>query len=516
MFRIRIFSLNIAVFPWYKKSIATQLWCCSSFCPQFYLKEKKMVRTILLFLLFFALAPQISYAVINEVTSTLDDRKDVAVTIYNNNLALIKDKRIITLKKGVNSVAVREVSALLRPETALLRSLSGQGLSVMEQNFDFDLLTPQKLMEEYVGRRVSVVRVHPTTGEETMESAQVLSANQGIVLKIGDRIETGFPGRVVFPDVPESLRDRPTLTLLVESDVDEPRMVELSYLSGGLSWKADYVLELSADDSLFDIGGWVTLTNTSGTSYGNARLQLVAGEVGQVTRAARPRFKGDMVLEAKAAGMKEEPMFEYHLYSMERPTTILDNQTKQVSLLHAGGIECAKEFLLQGNEYYYKGRHGDLGTRLRVGVYLEFLNTRKNHLGMPLPKGIMRVYKKDSRGNALFVGEDTIDHTPENDTVRLKLGEAFDITADKKQTDFRKLAGAGRFDYVFESAYQIDLNNAKDEEVVVKVAEPMPGDWQILQESHPSMKATSSTAVWYISLPAKGKTVLNWRVRVRY
>ncbi|MBC3909025.1 MULTISPECIES: DUF4139 domain-containing protein [Undibacterium] len=462
-----------------------------------------------------------AYAQSEEQRSTLADQKEVAVTIYNENLALIKDQRKLPLKRGTSALAFRDVSAKMRAETALLRSLSAPGsLSVVEQNFNFDLLTPQKLLEKYVGRNVSIVRTNPATGVETTESAQVLSANNGVVLKIGDRIETGMPGRIIYPDVPANLRDRPTLVMALDNNGAQQQDVELSYLTGGLSWKADYVVELNAADDKLDISGWVTLGNTSGTTYRNAKLQLVAGDVNQVTQrieVAGSAIKMDApkAMMAKRA-MAEESLFEYHLYTLDRPTTIAENQTKQVALLSASGVPARKELLLAGSDYYYQSSYGDLGQKMKIGVFVEFDNKEASQLGMPLPKGVVRVYKKDGAGNAQFIGEDSVDHTPKNEKVRLKLGEAFDVTADKKQTDFKKLAGTGKYNYVFESAYELVLKNAKKEAVVVTVQEPMPGDWQVLNSSHPYTKSASNTAVWKISVPAEGNTKLTYRSLVRY
>ena len=219
---------------------------------------------------------------------------------------------------------------------------------------------------------------------------------------------------------------------------------------------------------------------------------------------------------AADTSMREEGLFEYHLYSLDRPTTIAESQTKQVALLSSVGVPVRKELLLQGNNYYYQSSYGDLGQKIKVGVFVEFDNRESAHLGMPLPKGIMRVYKKDGAGNAQFVGEDHIDHTPKNEKVRLKLGDAFDVTADKKQTDFKKVAGDTRYNYVFESAYEIVLKNAKKEAVTVTVQEPMPGDWKVLKESHPHTKGASNTSVWHITVPAEGKTILTYRALVRY
>lgn len=460
-------------------------------------------------------------AVAPEARSTLADQQEVAVTIYNDNLALVKDQRKVQLQRGAQSLAFRDVSANMRPETALLRSLTAPGqLSVLEQNFDFDLLTPQKLLEKYVGQSVTVVRTNPATGAETSEVATVLAANNGVVLQIGSRIETGIPGRLVFGQVPANLRDRPTLVMALDNRGNPQQSVELSYLTGGLGWKADYVVELNAADDKLDMSGWVTLTNTSGAAYRNARLQLVAGDVHQVPpeRADLERVKtmaAPMMAKADQR-MAEESLFEYHLYTLDRPTTLAENQTKQVSLLSASGVPVRKELVLSGNDYYYQGAAGELGKKMKVGVFMEFDNRESAHLGLPLPKGVVRVYKKDQAGNAQFIGEDRMDHTPKNEKVRLKLGDAFDVTADKKQTDFKKLGGTGKYNYAFESAYEVVLKNAKNEAVTVTVQEPLPGDWKILSESQAHTKGASDTAVWKINVPAQGSTVLTYRAVVRY
>jgi hypothetical protein len=480
-----------------------------------------MARTITIFSLFLILfsGSYPALAASDELESTLADQESVAVTIYNDNLALIKDSRRITLPVGVDRLAFKEVSARLQPETAIMRSVShGEALRVLEQNFDFDLLTPQKLLEKYVGREVGVVKTHPTTGEETVEQATVLSTNNGVVLRIGDRIETGNAGRLVFHDVPANLRDRPTLTMTLKNTIAEPQTVELSYLTGGLSWQADYVAELAGDENSFDINGWVTLTNTSGTGYHQALLQLVAGEVHQppeLKKTPHPLQATDRMMMGAAPEMAEEGLFEYHLYTLERPTDILDNQSKQVALLQAAQVPAVKEYVLQGQPYYYQSRFNETAPQPKVGVFLTFVNTRDNHLGMPLPKGVVRVYKKDSNNRVQFIGADRIDHTPENETVRLMLGNAFDVTAERKQTDFKKLAGFARYNYVFESSFEVRLKNAKEQPVTIKVVEPLPGDWEILTENLPHTKETAAAAIWRVAVPAKGETTLTYSVRVR-
>jgi hypothetical protein len=296
--------------------------------------------------------------------------------------------------------------------------------------------------------------------------------------------------------------------------------VELSYLTTGLAWKADYVVELNAEDDRLDMSGWVTLTNTSGASYRNARLQLVAGDVNQVAPEVAQRGRVAMMAAptmTKAANdVAQESLFEYHLYTLNRPTTIAENQTKQVSLLSANGVPARKELLLRGSDYYYQSSVGELGQKMKVAVFVEFDNKESARLGMPLPKGVIRVYKKDAVGNAQFIGEDRIDHTPKGEKVRLKLGDAFDVTADKKQTDFKSLGKSGRFNSTFESAYEIVLKNAKKVATVVTVQEPMPGDWQVTSSSLPHTKGASNTAIWNVSVPAEGQTVLTYRALVRY
>lgn len=456
-----------------------------------------------------------------EVKSTIQDQSEVAVTIYNDQLALVKDLRTIRLDSGFNKLAFREVSAQMRPETALLRSLDyPDGFRLIEQNFDFDLLTPQKLLEKYVGKKVRVVKTHPITGKERLLDAVVLSVNNGVVLRIGDRIETGVPGRIVFDEVPGNLRDRPTLVMQLNSATSKSQQLQLSYLTGGLSWKADYVAELDESDQFVDLTGWVTLTNQSGATYKNAKLQLVAGDVNRVENEYRVvKRKFEMLVEesiAEDSDMVEEALFEYHLYTLQRPTTIAENQTKQVSLLSATRIPVKKEFLLKGQNYYYQSSYGSIGQKLKVGVFVEFNNDKESNLGMPLPKGVVRVYKNDKSGNAQFVGEDRIDHTPKKEEMRLKLGEAFDVTADKKQVNFKKAHTIGKYNYAYKASFQIDLKNAKNEEVEIVVQEPIPGDWSMKQESHKHEKVASGTAEWKVKVPAEGQTTLTYEVLIRY
>lgn len=445
-----------------------------------------------------------------EVISGAADREATAITVYNDDLALVKERRKLNLPAGEVRLALREVAAQMRPETALLRAITGAPISLVEQNFDFDLLTPAKLLEKYVGRDVTVIRA-VAGGEERREKATVLAANGGTVLRFADRIETGAPGRIVFDSVPDNLRDRPTLSVVFHA-AGGTQSLELSYLSGGVSWKADYVANLAADGRQMDLSGWVTLTNKSGAAYEHATLQLVAGTVNRVRpQEFNRRAKGVVrAMAAPSAEVAQESLADYHLYSFERPTSVADQQTKQLALLSAAAIAVRREYLLAGSDHYYRDRFGQIGQKLKPAVFVEFDN-KGGQMGRPLPAGIVRVYARDSRGAAQFVGEDRIDHTARNEKVRLKLGEAFDITADRKQTNWRKLGESSA-----EASFQVEIRNAKDEAVTVRVQEPLPGDWEMMKESHRHTKESAQVASWNVDVPAGGVATLDYTVRVRW
>lgn len=467
----------------------------------------------------------------DELLTTVKDQQQVAITIYNQDLALIKDSRKLRLPAGEHALAWRDVSAHMQPETALLKNTdatAANGFQVLEQNFDFDLLTPQKLLEKHVGRHLRVIKTHPTSGAESSEDAVLLSAHDGTVLQFADRIEAHPAGRLAFQTLPETLRAQPTLVIKLQTETSSTQQLELAYLSRGLSWQADYVGELSADEQQLDLNGWVTLTNQSGTSYPHARLQLVAGELNRV----REQITGNMLRAmpmaavAKADQVQEESLLDYHLYTFERRTSIADKQTKQLALLSATQLAARKEYRLLGEPQLYRspmpaGADLDASRKLKIAVFMEFDN-KQPALGQPLPKGVMRIYQRDSQGNTQFIGEDRIEHTAKNETVRIRLGQAFDLGAEKKQTDFKRLGNAGErgstapaTSAAFESAFEITLKNARDEAVDIEVIEPIPGDWQILAENIKHDKISANQARWRVSVPAQGSQRLSYRVRTK-
>ncbi len=452
-----------------------------------------------------------------EARSTAADRTEISVTVYQDDLALVREVRRLRLPTGESRVALADVSAKMQPETAELSGLGAGGAPrILEQTFDFDLLTPEALLEKYAGRRVRVVQTHPSTGVESEVPAEVLSTRSGVVLRIGDRIETGVPGRLVFERVPEGLRERPTLSILVSNPSPEPRDLALSYLTAGLTWRADYVATLGAAGDKLSLRAWATLANQSGIAYPEARVRLVAGDVQRV-RERKPA----VVPFSRAAAAPDQPLhrsalFEYHLYALARPTTIAENQSKQVALLAAPEVPAKKELVLEGDQYYFSESAGEIGDHIKTNVYVEFANRRADGLGTPLPAGIMRVYQLDGAGAPVFVGEHRIDHTPEGETLRLHIGRAFDVTGRKVQTDFRKLPTTKKHPHRYESAYRITLANAKTEPATVTVRESMPGSWRVLAESQPHRKLASNLVAWDVTVPASGSATLTYRALVEY
>jgi len=449
------------------------------------------------------------------LSSGLEDQTGVALTIYNVNLGLVKDQREIKLPGGTAELRYMDVASQIIPTSVHIKSLvDPDSLQILEQNYEYDLLNPQKLLDKYVGKEVKLYYKNPYTEREEIVTATLLSNNGGPIFKIGDEITFGHPGRIIFPGVPENLISKPTLVWLIENSLSKARKVEASYLTNGINWRSDYVVTLNDKDDRADLSGWVTIDNKSGATYRNAKLKLVAGDVNRVKDEYQYRDKMLRVAEAAAKPaqqFKEEEFFEYHIYTLQRPSTIKENQTKQISLVTADSIPVRKELLYYGARYYYYNQYGEAMTNQKVGVFIETENKKENNLGIPLPKGTVRVYKYDNEGSLQFVGEDSIDHTPKDEKVRVKLGDAFDVVGSRKQTDWKKIA----YD-TYEAGFEISLRNHKKEDVVVKVIEPIPGDWKMLSSSHEYKKTEAFTAEFNIPVPKDKETKLTYRVRMRF
>lgn len=443
------------------------------------------------------------------VATGLTDQEEVSVTVYNSNLGLVKDVRKITLSGGLTGLKFGEVAAQIMPQTVHIKSLTDPArFQILEQNYEYDLLTPQKLLEKFTGKEITILK----DGVEV--PITVLSTNQGIVYRLGGRIFTGHPGNLIFPSIPENLISQPTLVWLLQNRQNGSQRVEATYLTRGINWRADYVAVLDSQDRNLDLTGWVTLDNQSGATYRNARLKLVAGDVNRVIeeRGARDAARALSEVAAKAASpqFSEQSFFEYHLYSLQRPTTIKNQQTKQVSLLSAERVPVAKRYFYYGAQQFLRTRYGVPISNQKIGVYVEIANKKDNHLGIPLPKGTLRVYKADTDGSLQFIGEDRIDHTAKDETVKIKMGDAFDIVGERKQTDWRKLG-----DDLYEVAFEISLRNHKEEPVTVTVIEPMFRDWQILHSSHTHKKLHAHTLQFDIPVVKNSETKLQYRVRFK-
>ncbi len=452
--------------------------------------------------------------------STVAQRKKLAVTIYNQDFGLVREVRDVDLvPNGRTALELEDVAAHIQPETVYLQSLSHpDGLEVLEQNFRYDLLTPAKLLEKYVGKQIKVYRWNSVLGVEEPVAAKVLAAERGQqpVFEIGGEVTYGYPGRLAFPEVPANLVAKPTLVVMLGSAVPK-QTIELTYSTWQMAWKSDYVLTVDADDSKADLTGWVTLDNRSGATFPDAELKLVAGDVHKLKPEVKSKAYKDLekklvVLESKPMpAFKEEGLFEYHLYTLGRPTTLLSNEKKQVTLLEADAVPVKKVLQFYGAAGYYRGKHGSIAGNQKVSVFLEFENKKDHHLGLPLPKGTVRVYKADKSGAQQFIGEDRIDHTPTDEKVRVKMGEAFDVVGDRKQMSWKP---SGYCESV--SDWEISLRNHKQKAETVRVVEPAGGDWEILSSSHPSTKLDAHTFLFEVSVPAKGETKVTYRVSVKW
>jgi len=456
-------------------------------------------------------------------TTTLNDQTDLAVTVYNSNIALVRDVRQLALPSGTLRLKFMDIAATVNPATVHFRSLNEPDkVGVIEQNYEYDLLEPAKLLHKYVGREVTLVRSYQENGTTKREEvkATLLADNNGPVWKIGNDIVTGlYAESYRFPEVPANLFERPTLLMSLENSGSRKQQVEASYLAGNLSWNADYVLTIDREDKAADLDGWITLANNSGTAFHNARLQLIAGDLHRLPAGA-PRAEMEVMTKAMraadAAQFVQENFSEYHLYSLGRRTSVEDKETKQISLLAGSSVPVDKLFIVDGQNFYYHNYQAP-GTPLKdpVKVYYKFKNDEKSGLGMPMPAGNVRVYQKDSKGNVLFVGEDRIDHTPKDESLTVHIGNAFDVVAERKQTDFKRIDSIWKTG-TWEMEFEITLRNHKDAPVVVEVNEPIGGDWEMLSSTYKFTKTAAFAAQFHVPVEKNGTSVLRYRIRARW
>jgi hypothetical protein len=453
-------------------------------------------------------------------TSTIEDQQSVAITVYNSNIGLVKDTRTLRLPRGASQLRFMDVAQQINPTTVHIKSTTApNALEVIEQSYEYDLLNPQKLLDKYVGKELTLVlkTVENNTEKLTPARAILLSNNNGQVWQQGEQIVINPTNiaEIRFDKLPADLIAKPTLVWSLNNAGAQEHTVEASYLTQGLNWRADYVVVVNQNDTKADLNGWVTINNNSGTAYRSAELKLVAGDVHRVREPQAMAEQDLRMARAQAAGQpqfQEQAFFEYHLYTLQRPTTMKNNETKQISLLSAADFNVKKELALNGQPYYFQG-YNNPGEPIKekIGVFIGFKNSKENSLGQPLPAGVVRVYKADSAGAQQFVGEDRIDHTPKDEAVRVKLGDAFDVVAERKQTDYKAIARR-----VFEYAYEIRIRNHKDEAVTVIVNEPIGGDWEIVSSTFPAEKTAAFAARFNVPVAKDGEAVLSYRVRVKF
>lgn len=444
------------------------------------------------------------------VPATNTAQGDLSVTIYNNDVALVQDIRTLNLGSGRVRQDFPDVSAQIRPATV---SLVVADAAIVEQNFDYDLLSPSSLMEKAIGETITLIRTNPATGAETRERARVLAVNGGVVLDIGGRIEVlrddGLPVRAVFDRVPESLRARPTLSVTLASTRSGARPATLSYLTSGLRWNADYVALYDDKSGKIDVQGWVTLQNNSGTTFSNAKTLLVAGDVGSANGADAymPQPRRTTRIRPGTESADREQLGDFYLYPLTERTTIADKQTKQVSFLDVKGVTASSG---------YRFENGWLSSATEAGSaqsVLHFANSGAGGLGDALPAGTVRVYVRDARGQPQFTGENAIDHTLQGSAIALPTGDAFDVKVQPVVVA-RTRINPDRW----RTQMRYRLSNARPRVVSVELVQSGL-DWtdtRITEENRKSERRDAGTAVWQVPVPANGEAVVTATFDTRY
>ncbi|CAM3160325.1 DUF4139 domain-containing protein [Brevundimonas diminuta] len=430
----------------------------------------------------------------------------VSLTVYNQNIALVEDVRNLNVPAGRSRQEFPGVSASIRPETV---GLSGRGLSVVEQNFDYDLLTPGKLMESAVGNEIGIVRTNPGSGAQSTERARVLAANQGVVLQIGDRIEVlrddGVPTRVIFDRVPQNLRPRPTLSVTLDAEGAGRRETTLSYLTSGLTWKADYVARFDEKAGKLDLTGWVTLTNNSGATFSNAQTRVVAGDVNLINQGGYNPRPPVRVSNTRGNGTQsggEGALADVYVYPLPEAVTVANNQTKQVGLIDAAGVPATKRYLRVVDGFY----SAEEPIAAEVGVI--FANG-SGDAARALPAGVIRVYVKDEAGEPRFIGESQVDHSPAGSEIVVTTGDAFDVTVQPRLVSSERVSKR-LVDY-FRTRYVMEytVRNARPEPVTVEVRQRGLGrDTELTDQSITGEMRDARTVVWRVPVPANGETKL--------
>ncbi len=443
--------------------------------------------------------------------STAEHQSSLNLTVYNSNRALVSQTREVDLPEGISPLRFSDVAANVMAQTVIIDA--GEDVSVLEQNYEFDLISNQKILEKYVGREVQIVRENQYTGDSETVTATLLAANGTPTLSIDGQIYLGYPGQIILPELPENLYAKPTMNWTMYADDAVKQDLTVSYLTTGIQWNADYVLNLADDEKSASLTGWVTLTNNAGVDFNNANLKLVAGDVNtvQANDISEMMYDSAPMMRSGYGGgapqMEEESFFEYHLYTYPREVTVRNRQTKQISLLSADEIATSKRYSVEMNRYYYSQSTGV--TENPVNVEIVFETGERNDIDMPIPAGVVRLYKKSSDGSAIFIGEDRVNHTPVNEEVSLKTGEAFDIVCESHQTTFERINNR-----TTESGYEVEVRNHKEEDITVEVTVPVYAEWEI--KNAPEYRTISAGLIAFdVNVPAEGEAKINYTIRVK-
>lgn len=447
-------------------------------------------------------------------TSSESDRKTLSITVYNGGMGLIRETRSTQLPEGRITLRFEDVPSSILPQTVRVKPADkSPGFTVFEQNYEYDLISNQRLLEKYVGRELTLITTNPKTGEETSQKAKLVAYNNGPVFQIGKDISLGHPGRIVVPSIPDNLYAKPTLIWELMNSKKGNTTFEVSYQTAGMDWSADYIINLNEKETSSDIQSWVTLSNSSGVSFENATLQLVAGKVQLISnRPSQPLYKAaprsaSMSVAESTPAFQEENLSDYYLYTLDKPTNIRNQQTKQVQLFSTDNVKIEKRFIFDNMPVTSGSQKQFTNARVRYDIH----NTDKNRLGRPIPAGTVRVFKADSQGRVQLLGEDSIDHTPKEEWLRVATGSAFDVVGDMKQTEyeiFKVTSG-------YKASYEISVRNRKKEDITVRVYANVYGDWKITKKSHDFEKESQQKIYFDIKLPAGKEELVKYTLEVK-
>ncbi len=476
-------------------------------------------------------ATAISASSMAQIVSTPDQTSGVAMTVYNGGFAVVRENRTLDLKMGMNALRFEGVAQRIDPTSISIKSITAPAeLAVREQNYQYDLLNPTSILSKSMGQTIRIKQMNPK-GSTTILEGKLMNppvavvANtdaggggntyQGLVLQKSDGTLVLNPaGEVMIDALPSGLVSQPSLLWLLDVGKAGKHNTEVSYMTEGITWKADYVAVVNKDENALDLTGWVTIDNRSGATYKDANLQLMAGDVRRVQDqnvAYAPRSSSMRTMAAPSGGFQEQSFFEYHLYTLDGQTTVAQNETKQMNLLSANNVKTNRRLIFDATKRSQRPGQGGSTGEGKLAIMLEIKNDKASNMGMPLPKGKVRVYKADNNGALQFIGEDLIDHTPKDEMVRCYIGDAFDVVGTRTQTNMKQIS-----DRVQEASYSVNIRNRKDVAVDATVVERFYNDWEIIEKSQDFKKIDSRTAEFPVSIPAGKEVTVTYTVRTNW